>query len=212
MSKRDPSVENAVNLNFNDSISDNVLNVVNMSATTPTYSQYSENIRNFMHLYAPELTRAFDTTPTSTSDGTRTKPMSDIFIKTIKDEDTEFPISNSPPTTDPLAYPHGHYQRNYQRHFGQVINNGSSTVADTDKISLALPGHQKLRCHTHQEQEKYPFFSPTLFSNSKTAAPTSCNPFYFIPISEKAHKLCPTLINSDDYKISSTKCNTSHIN
>jgi hypothetical protein len=55
------------------------------------------------------------------------------------------------------------------------------------------------------------FSIPHRFSNGKTAAPTSCNPFYYIPISEKAHKLRPTLINSDDYKISSTKCDTSRI-
>ena len=34
------------------------------------YSQCSENSRNRVHLYAPELTRAFDTTHTSTTDGT----------------------------------------------------------------------------------------------------------------------------------------------
>jgi hypothetical protein len=55
------------------------------------------------------------------------------------------------------------------------------------------------------------FSIPHQFSNSKTAAPTNCNPFYFIPISEKAHKLCPTLISSVDYKISSTKRKTSRI-
>jgi hypothetical protein len=91
MSERDPSVKNAVNPNFNDNISDNGLNVVNMSATTSIYSQYSENSRNRVHLYAPELTRAFDTTHTSTKDRTRTKPMTEIFIKTVQDKDTEFP-------------------------------------------------------------------------------------------------------------------------
>jgi hypothetical protein len=55
------------------------------------------------------------------------------------------------------------------------------------------------------------FSIPHQFSNSKTAAHTSCNPFYFIPISEKTYKLCPTLINSDNYEISSTKCDTSRI-
>jgi hypothetical protein len=70
MSERDPNAENAVNPNFNDDISNNGLTVVNMSATTSIYSQCSENSRNCVHLYAPELTRAFDTTHTSTTDGT----------------------------------------------------------------------------------------------------------------------------------------------
>jgi hypothetical protein len=86
MSERDPNAENAVNPNFNNDISDNGLTVVNMSATTSIYSQCSEKSRNCVHLYAPELTRAFDTTNTSTTDGTRTKPMTEIFIKKSRDE------------------------------------------------------------------------------------------------------------------------------
>ncbi len=80
MSERDPNAENAVNPNFNNNIYDNGLTVVNMSATTSIYSQCFENSRNCVHLYAPELTRAFDTTHTSTTDGTGTKPMTEIFI------------------------------------------------------------------------------------------------------------------------------------
>ena len=103
MSERDPTAENAVNPNFNDDISNNGLDVVNMSATTSIYSQCSENSRNCVHLYAPELTRAIDTTHTSTTDGTRTKPMTEIFITNFQDENAEFPTTNSPPTThDPL--------------------------------------------------------------------------------------------------------------
>jgi hypothetical protein len=43
MSEHDPSVKKAVNPNFNDNISENGFTVVNMSATTSIYSQYSEN-------------------------------------------------------------------------------------------------------------------------------------------------------------------------
>jgi hypothetical protein len=35
------------------------------------------------------------------------------------------------------------------------------------------------------------FSIPHQFSNSNTAAPTNCNQFYFIPISEKAYELRP---------------------
>ncbi len=84
MSKRDPSAKHAVTPTFNDNISANGLTIVNMSATTSIYSHNSENSRNCVYLYAPELTHAFDTTNTSTTDGTRTKPMTDIFIKTFK--------------------------------------------------------------------------------------------------------------------------------
>ena len=90
MSERDPDAENAVNPNFNDDISDNAPTVVNMSATTSIYSQCSENSRNCVHLYAPELTRAIDTTHTSTTDGTRTKPMTEIFITNFQDQNAEF--------------------------------------------------------------------------------------------------------------------------
>ena len=100
MSKRDPSAENAVNLNCNDDISNNGLTVGNMSATTSINSQCTENSRNRVHLYAPEVTRSSDTTHTSTTDGTRTKPMTEIFIKNFQDNNAEFPTTNSPPTTD----------------------------------------------------------------------------------------------------------------
>jgi hypothetical protein len=100
MSERDPSTKIAVNINFNDNNSDNGLTVVNMSATTSIYSQCSENRRNPVHLYAPELTHAFDTTHTSTTDRTRTKPMTEISIKNFHDEDTEFRTTNSPPTSN----------------------------------------------------------------------------------------------------------------
>ena len=56
MSERDPSAKNAVNPNFNNMVSDNGLTIVNMSATTSIYSQYSEKCRNCVHLYTPELT------------------------------------------------------------------------------------------------------------------------------------------------------------
>jgi hypothetical protein len=100
MSERDPSAKNAVNPNFNDDIYNNGLTIVNMSATTCIYSQCSENSGNRVHLYAPELTCAFHT---SSKDGTRTKPMMEIFIKNFQDEDTEFPTTNShPPWTTRL--------------------------------------------------------------------------------------------------------------
>jgi hypothetical protein len=72
VSELGPKTENVVNLNFNNNFSDNGLTVVNMSAISSIYSQCSENSRNRVHLYAPDLTRAFDTTHTSTTDGTRT--------------------------------------------------------------------------------------------------------------------------------------------
>ncbi len=62
MSERDPNAKNTFDLNFNDDISDIGLTVVNMSVTTSIYSQCSENSRNCVHLYVPELTRAFDPT------------------------------------------------------------------------------------------------------------------------------------------------------
>ncbi len=92
MSECDPSVENAIEPNFNDNISNNGLNLVTITATTSIYSLYSENSRNHVYLYAAILT----------ADGTRTKPMTGIFIKTFQDGDTEFPSANSPPTTDAL--------------------------------------------------------------------------------------------------------------
>ena len=91
MSERDPSAKNAVHPNFNDDISDNGLTVVNLSANKSIYFQYSELSRNRAHKYAPELTRAFATSHTSTTDGSRTKPMTEIFIKTFQEEDPEFP-------------------------------------------------------------------------------------------------------------------------
>jgi hypothetical protein len=101
-SEHDPSAKNAVHLNFNDDISDNGLTVVNKSATTSIYSHSSENSRNCVHLYAPELTRAFDTTHTSITDGTRTKPMTETFIKNFHDKDAELPTTNPPPTTNDM--------------------------------------------------------------------------------------------------------------
>ncbi len=106
MSERDPSVKNVINPNFNFNIYKNGLTVVNMSATTSMNSQYSENSRTHVHLYAPELTRAFDTTHTSTTDGIQTKPMMGIFIKTFQDKDMEFPTTNSPPTYIPSIMNH----------------------------------------------------------------------------------------------------------
>jgi hypothetical protein len=61
MSEPDPNAKNAIDPNFNNDISDNGLTVVYMSATTSIYSQCSEKSRNRVHLYAPELARAFDT-------------------------------------------------------------------------------------------------------------------------------------------------------
>jgi hypothetical protein len=192
MSERDPNPENAVNPNFNDNISDNGLTVVNMSATTSIYSQCSENSRNCVHLYAPELTSAFDTTHTSTTNGTRTKPMTEIFITNFQDKNAEFPTTNSPPTThDPLE---------------------TTILAQTrtqTKSAFRHPATKNYAATDIAKNKTTRLSIPHRFSNSKTPAPTSCNPFYFIPISEKAHKLRPTLTDSDDYEISSTKCNTS---
>jgi hypothetical protein len=164
MSERDPKTKNVVNLNFNDDISDNGLTVVNMSATTSIYSQCSENSRNCVHLYPPELTNAFDTTHTSTRDGTQTKPMTEIFIKNFQDEDAEFPTKNSPPTThDSLE---------------------TTILAQTRTQTKSAFRHPatKLYAVTDIVKNKTTCFSiPHQFSNSKTAAPTSRNPFLFHP-------------------------------
>jgi hypothetical protein len=57
------------------------------------------------------------------------------------------------------------------------------------------------------------FFDPTssIFKQQDCSS-YQLQPICFIPISEKAHKLRPTLIDSNSYKISSTKCDTSRIN
>jgi hypothetical protein len=184
MSERDPKTKNVVNLNFNDDISDNGLTVVNMSATTSIYSQCSENSRNCVHLYAPEVTHAFDTTHTSTTDGTQTKPMTEIFIKNFQDEDAEFPTTNSPPTT----------------HDSLETTILAQTPRTQTKSAFRHPATKNYAATDIVKSKTTCFSIPHQFSNSMTAAPTSRNPFYFIPISEKTHKLRPTLINSDDYK------------
>ena len=119
--------------------------------------------------------------------------MTEIFITNFQDENAEFPTTNSPPTThDPLE---------------------TTIPAQTRTQTKSAFRHPATKNYAATDTVKYKttrFSIPHRFSNSKTAASTSCNPFYFIPISEKAHKLRPTLIDSDDYKISSTKCNTSH--
>ena len=102
---------------------------------------------------------------------------------------------NSPPTTDPLPVEPrilAQTQTTPAFHHPDTKNYTATDFKNKKTTRLSIPHHQ--------------------FPNSKTAAPTSCNPFNFIPIFEKAHKLHPTLINSNKYKISSTKCNTSHIN
>jgi hypothetical protein len=60
MSEHDLPARNAVNPNFNDYISNTGLDMINMSTTNSIYFQQSENSRNSVHLYAPELTRAFE--------------------------------------------------------------------------------------------------------------------------------------------------------
>jgi hypothetical protein len=59
MSERDPPAKNAVSTSFNDDISDNSLDIINMSTTNSIYSQQSENSRNSEHSYASELTCTF---------------------------------------------------------------------------------------------------------------------------------------------------------
>jgi hypothetical protein len=191
MSERDPTAENAVNPNFNDDISDNGLDVVNMSATTSIYSQYSQNSRNRVHLYSPVLTRAFDTTHTSTADGTRTKPMTEIFIKNIQDEESEFPTTNSPPSPPFTDTTHA-----------------DTTNHTTDMLTTTIPAQTQTKsAFRHPATKNYAATDTRIkkttrfsvphhqFSNGKPAAPTSCNPFYFLPISGKAHKLHPALID-----------------
>jgi hypothetical protein len=172
MSERDHNAENAVNPNFNDNISDNGLTVANISATNSIYSQCSENSRNCVHLYVPELTRAFDTTHTSTTDGTRTKPITEIFVKNFQDKDAEFPTRNSPPTThDPLETT-------------ILVQTRTQT-----KSAFRHPATKNYAAIDIVKNKGTRFSIPHQFSNSKTAAPISCNPLYFIPISEEAHKL-----------------------
>jgi hypothetical protein len=226
MSERDPSAKNAVNVTLNNDISENGLTVVNMSSTTSIYSHCSENSRNCVHLYAPELTRAFDMSHASTTDGTRTrKPMTEIFITNFQDEDTEFPTTNSPPTThNPLettilAQAQTTSRPTHADTFNHTTNNTSDTLETTilaqtrtqTKSALRHPATKNYAATDIMKNKTTPFSILHRFSNSKTAAPTSCNPFYFIPISEKVHKLCPTLIVSDNYETSSTKCDTSRI-
>jgi hypothetical protein len=100
----------------------------------------------------------------------------------------------------------------FPTHYAQPARNHDYS-ADTDMTKSAFrhPATKNYAATHIVKNETTHFSIPHQFSNSKTAAPTSCNPFYFIPISEKAQKLRPTLINSDNYKISSTKCDTSRI-
>ncbi len=113
--------------------------------------------------------------------------MTEVFIKNFQDGNTEFPTTNSPPTTnDPLEttiLAQTRTQTNSAFCHPATRNYAATVITKNKTTRLSIP---------HQ------------FSNSQTAAPSSCNPFYFSPISEKAHKLCPTLIDSDDYEISST--------
>jgi hypothetical protein len=69
MSERDQPAQNAVNPNFNDDISNYGSDNINMSTTHSIYSQLSENSKNSVHLYAPKLKHAFDTTHTSITAG-----------------------------------------------------------------------------------------------------------------------------------------------
>jgi hypothetical protein len=191
MSERDPNAENAVDLNFNDNISDNGLTVVNMSATTSTYSLCSENSRNCVHLYAPQLTRAFDTTHTSTTNGTRTKPMTEIFINNFQDKDAEFPTTSSPPTThDPLettilaqrqTKSRPTHADTTKRHYEDARNYDSSADTDTDIIRLPPPGHQKLHCHRHREKQTYPFFNPASIFKQQDSSSYQLQPTLFHP-------------------------------
>jgi hypothetical protein len=61
------------------------------------------------------------------------------------------------------------------------------------------------------EKQNYPLFNPASIFKQQDRSSYQLQPFYFIVISEKAHKLRPTLIDSDNYEISSTKCDTSRI-
>ena len=149
-----------------------------------------------MHLYAPELTCAFGTTHTANLRQKQTNPMTALFIKTFQDKDTEFPTTND-------------------------TTNNSADMLETKILAqsqaqtpsaLNHPATKKYAATDIKNKQTTRFSVPHQFSNSKAANPTSCNPFYFIPISEKTQKFCPTLIDSSNYKISFTKCNTSRIN
>ncbi len=113
------------------------------------------------------------------TDGTRTKPMTEIFIKNFHDKDAEFPTTNSPPNTNDTlettilasaqTAPRPTHADTTNKttnnltdgHHGHARNYDFSTVTDTDNIRLPPPGHQKLRCHRHYKKQKYLFFNPT---------------------------------------------------
>ncbi len=219
MPEHDPSAKNAVNPNFNKGISANGLTVVNMSATTSINSQYSEKSRNCVYLCAWTHTCTWNYShfnyrrnPNKTNDGN--------FIKTFQDKDKEFPTTNPPPSTDnplettilvqtqtPASRPTHTY----------TTNHSTNNTTDTPEITiLAQTRTQTKSAFCHLATKNYGatdimknktnhFLIPHQFSNSKTSAPTSCSPFYFIPISEKAHKLRPTLIDSNKCRHSRQK-------
>ena len=178
-----------------------------------------------MHLYAPELTCAFGTTHTANLRQKQTNPMTALFIKTFQDKDTEFPTTNSPPTMDPLepTILAQTQTASWSTHADTTndTTNNSADMLETKILAqsqaqtpsaLNHPATKKYAATDIKNKQNTRFSVPHQFSNSKAANPTSCNPFYFIPISEKAQKFCPTLIDSSNYKISFTKCNTSRIN
>ena len=130
-----------------------------------------------------------------------------IFEKTVQDEESEFPSTDStpaPPCTD-------------------------KTHADTDNEITDIPT-SKLQAQT---QTKSAFRHPatknyaatdigkkktTRFSvthqpsaNKNNAALDSRNPFYFLPITEMAHKM-HSIIDIDDKETSSTACDASRLN
>jgi hypothetical protein len=179
-----------------------------MSATISIYSHQSENSRNSAHLYdAPELTLAFNTTHTSTDNRIRKNPMTKFFTKTIPDKETKLPLMDSPPTPP----------------FTETTHT-DTTNNSTDALEATIAAHQSQTtfafCHLatknyaaidirHNKTTQF-LFPHQQFSNSKTAASTSCNPSYCLPISEKAHKLHP-IIESNNCRISSTACNASRL-
>jgi hypothetical protein len=201
MSERDPPAKNAVSTNFNDDISDNGLDIIKMSTTNSIYSQQSENNRNSVHSYASELTRTFDTTHTSTTDGIRTTPMTDISIKTIKEKETKFP-----PPTDSLPAPPFTDTTHTDTTNNTMDTLETTILAHTQTTSAFRHPATKNYAATDIKHKKTTQFSvpDPPFLNSKTAAPDSYNPFHFLPISETSHRLHP-IIESDNYRTSGSQ-------
>jgi hypothetical protein len=198
-----PPAQNAVNSNFNNNISDNGLDIINMSTTASIYSQQSENSRNSVNLYAPELARVFDTTHTSTTDVIRTKPITEISIKTIQDKDAELPTTNSPPAPPFTDTTHADTTINSTDMLETTILAQTHTTSAFRHLATKNYAATDIK---HKKTTQFSIPDPP-FLNSKTAASDSCNPFHFLPIPETAHKLYP-IIESNSYRTSSTACNT----